>query len=227
MKVASLVVHYNLDKLTDTAVACLKKQTHKNDIYVFDAGSDTPYSTKDAVVIRVPESPGLSGSWNRGMEILGNRYDLIFQYTNDVALTTRHDLQNLVGLMTAHYDLAAVQPSMPSSHKHLRHIDGVSWKPARFLEWAAVLMSLTAWVDVGPLDEGFNFFSMDIDWSHRAIKKGWWLAVVHKVEAKHVLRGTHNETAFDISNQARIEHQHGKLKYHRDDWQAFLKGEVK
>jgi GT2 family glycosyltransferase len=115
---------------------------------------------------------------------------------------------------------------MPSSHKHLRPRENGVVAPALYLEWAAPLVSQIAWAEVGPLDEEFGFFSMDIDWSYRAKQLGWRLAVDYAAVCDHLFRGTHNATKFSISEQGAKEHAHGISKYEREDWQEWLLGKA-
>ena len=231
MKIAALIVHYEVEELTDTAVDCVRQQALRPDVFVVDAGSTKAYTNRHATIFRLPESPGLAGAFNFGMKMINHEYPLVWHYTNDVT-APQGTLRLLVNAMKQYDDLAAIQPCMPSSHSHLKpKEDALRGKPsalapAPFLEWAAVLMSTVAWVDVGILDEGFNFFSMDIDWSHRAIKKSWWLAVHYGAVCDHILRGTHNKTNFNIEAQGAKEHEYGTKKYGRKDWQRYLKGEV-
>lgn len=220
VRVATLIIHYEIDQLTDVAVDNLVAQKQKHDLYVVDNGSSKPYKNDRARVLRVEPNRGLAGGINWGMQQIGG-YDYVWQYTNDVTCTPRV-LASLVKRLRVNPKLAAVQPSMPSWHAHLNpRIEG-GCEEVIYLEWAAVLVNMKAWEDVGPLDEGFAFFSLDIDWSFRARQKGWKLAVDYSVRAGHPWRGTHNITGFPINAQALKEHKYGCLKYGRQDWQGWL-----
>lgn len=220
MKVATLVIHYQVDHLTDVAVGQLLAQKEKHDLYVVDCGSTKPYKNRNVSILRLPKSYGLAGSINRAMKRL-EQYGYAWQYTNDVTCTPEV-LASLVGRLKKNPKLAAVQPSMPSWHAHLNPRIRGGCEEAIYLEWAAVLVNMAAWRDIGPLDQGFNFFSCDIDWSWRAKQRGWKLAVDYSVRCGHPWRGTHNVTGFDIGSQAAKEHLYGMKKYGRPDWQAWL-----
>lgn len=231
MKIATLIIHYKINHLTDVAVAQLVAQDRDHDLFVVDCGSPEPYRNAEApCILRLGRSRGLAGSINWAMEQIGSGYDAVWHYTNDVTCTP-DVLRKLACFLQGGYPggdpgLAAVQPSMPSWHSHLEPRPAQGWAYADYLEWAAVLVNMAAWEDVGPLDEYFNFFSMDIDWCYRARQKGWEVAVDYYVRCGHPWRGTHNVTGFDISSQALVEHGHGMQKYGREDWQRLLMGLV-
>lgn len=232
VRIATLLIHYEIEQLTYIALNNLLGQSQEHDLFVVDCGSSKPLVLDIAgvTVLRLKESLGLSGSINwamRGLKTLHFdwEYDYIWHYTNDVT-STPGVLKSLVRRLEAYPELAAIQPSMPSWHKHLNPRREGGWEAVRYLEWAAVLMNMAAWQDVGPLDEGFNFFSMDIDWCHRAKQKGWAVAVDYDVRCGHPWRGTHNVTGFSITDQALKEHEYGREKYGREDWQGFLMGTV-
>lgn len=220
VKVLTLLMHYEVDRLTNNALRYLRQQSYPHDIVVVDAGSSQPYETEEADVFRLPKSLGLAGSFNIAMERLSDGYDLVWHFTNDVEVSHVDTLAVLVDDLD--YSTAAIQPAMPSSHEFLCP-RGLETRDVPYVEWAAPLVSMTAWVDVGILDTGFNFFSMDIDWCHRAKAKGWTFKVVNRVACRHQFRGTHNELQFPISRQATAEDKHGRDKY-GPGWQEFLKG---
>lgn len=220
VKVATLLIHYQIDHLTDVAVDQLLGQDHEHGLFVVDCGSPKPYANPKAKILRLPESRGLAGSINWAMEQIAG-YDYVWQYTNDVACTPEV-LASLVRRLAVMAELAAVQPSMPSWHAHLNpRIEG-GFEGAVYLEWAAPLVRIAAWEHIGPLDVGFNFFSMDVDWSYRAWQNDWALGVDYDVRCGHPWRGTHNVTGFPISEQAMKEHIYGCQKYGRADWQQWL-----
>lgn len=225
VKIATLVIHYEIDHLTDIAVGQLLAQDCDHDLFVVDGGSPKPYRNNDVKILRSEENLGLAGSINWAMEQIEG-YDYAWHYTNDVTCTPGV-LASLLKRLSDIPNLAAVQPSMPSWHAHLNPRREPGCEEAIYLEWAAVLVSMAAWEDVGPLDVGFNFFSMDIDWSSRARQDGWKVAVDYSVRCGHPWRGTHNVTKFDIGSQAHKEHIYGSLKYGREDWQDFLMGRTR
>ena len=220
--VATLVIHYIVEELTNRAVKDLLAQDYRHNIFVVDCGSPKAYENPDVEVWRLDNSRGLAGSINWAMKRIED-YDYAFQYTNDVT-SPPEVLGSLVRRLTNDVRLAAIQPSMASWHRHLNPMQSDSCAYVPYLEWAAVLVNLAAWKDVGPLDEEFNFFSMDIDWSYRAKQKGWKLAVDYSVRCGHLWRGTHSLTEFDIGGQSRKEYLYGAKKYGRKDWNQFLMG---
>jgi len=222
--IATIILHYKVDELTRQAVSDMLAQTHPHDVFVIDGGSPEPYVDDRVPIFRNPINLGLAGTINWAMHFM-HKYDYVWHYTNDVR-SPPDVLASLVDKMLPFAEVAAIQPSMPSSHKHLNPNKKGGCKSVRYLEWAAVLVDMTAWYDVGILDEQFNFFSMDIDWSYRAKQKGWELLVDYDVGCEHPWRGTHNVTKFSITEQGKKEDAYGKIKYKREDWQEFLLGKV-
>jgi len=222
--IATIVLHYKVDELTKRAVSDMLAQTQAHDVFVIDGGSPEPYVDNRVPVLRNPVNLGLAGTINWAMQFMG-KYDYVWHYTNDVQ-SPPNVLASLVDKMLPFAPIAAIQPSMPSSHGHLNPNPDGGCKSVRYLEWAAVLVYMPAWYGIGELDEQFNFFSMDIDWSYRAKQKNWDLLVDYDVECKHPWRGTHNVTRFSISEQGQKEHQWGVKKYGTERWQEWLMGKV-
>jgi len=224
MKIATVVVHYKLDGLTNKCLDYLLAQTYPHDIIVLDNHSPEPFLSDRVPILRRHDGSDLAAGFNYATHFLGN-YDWVWHFTNDV-FAPPNTLESMVRVIRNRWDMAAIQPAMPSSHPHLCPKPEGGTADVRYLEWAAAMVNMTAWRDIGPLDEGFAFFSMDIDWSQRARKRGWKLVVDYNVQCEHEGRGTHDPIKFSISEQGKKENAYGKIKYKREDWQEFLLGKV-
>jgi len=220
MRVATIVLHYIVDQLTYEAVTGVLAQTISHDVIVIDAGSPSPYVDDRVSVYRKAALGGLAGSVNWAMQILHD-YDYVWNYTNDVTAPPEV-LGALLGLMAEDSNLAAVQPSMPSWHKHLNLGMGPGWSHVPYIEWAAPLISMDAWKDIGPLDPNFEMVNMDMDWCYRARMKGYRLVVNRDVCCGHPWRGTHDVLDYDIVAQAQRENAYGAKKYGRPDWKEYI-----
>lgn len=219
MKVAAIVNHYKLNDLTNDVVDALLAQTLKPDVFVVDCCSPESYHTDKCPVLRMHQLSNLAESFNWGMRLMRS-YPLVWHVTNDV-VPEPDVLGSLMERMICFPTLAAIQSSMPSSHSHLTPRKG-RWEYAHYIEWAAPLVRGLAWDDIGSLDTGFGFFSMDIDWCHRGRQLAWKFAVDYTVKCDHLGAATHKAMGFDFSERSGIEHKHGVQKYGVENWQELL-----
>lgn len=219
VKVAAIVIHYKLDDLTTKTVNALLAQTYKPDVFVIDCCSPEPYNTDRCPVLRMHNPSSLTESLNWGMRLMRS-YLVVWHVTNDV-VPELDVLASLMEIMNHNPKLAAIQPSMPSSHPHLTPRKG-GWDRVRYIEWSAPLVRQLSWSQVGRLDANFGFFSMDIDWCHRARQLGWLFAVDYRVRCDHLGGATHKAMRSDIAGYSAKEHNYGALKYRTEDWQELL-----
>jgi hypothetical protein len=69
-----------------------------------------------------------------------------------------------------------------------RRLRPVSGAPRGNVEWvtgAAMAIRRQVWEELGPLDEGFDFYCQDLDYCRRAREAGWEVAVVPGFEVEH------------------------------------------
>lgn len=84
---------------------------------------------------------------------------------------------------------AAVHPKFKSDHPHIRNPKGVQDVP--FVEWTAPMIRLSAWEQVGQLDEQMPYWGMDLDWSYRAKQKGYKLRTTDAAIVNHAYLRNH------------------------------------
>lgn len=100
---------------------------------------------------------------------------------------------------------AAVHPVHDSDHKHLRECSEVQNVP--FVEFTAPMFSTRAAALIGGADEDMPYWGMDLDWSYRAIQKGFNLrvspAAVNHVYLRHMKK---KEPITEIRERMRMLH---------------------
>jgi len=72
----------------------------------------------------------------------------------------------------------------------LPHVQQMGLHCPAWLDFALVLLTLRAVSDVGPLDETYGFYWEDVDWSLRATRAGYRLAVDTTAVVRHWVGGT-------------------------------------
>lgn len=79
---------------------------------------------------------------------------------------------------------------------------------ADWLLGAAMLVRMSAWTEVGPLDEAFFVYGEELDWAWRAKAKGWGLRFVPQAQVMHVggagaAQVSHRARAWVLEGRAR------------------------
>jgi len=88
----------------------------------------------------------------------------------------------LVDVLKTHDKACAVHPQFNSDHPHIRFGSG----KVPFIEFTAPMFKLDYLLDVGEVDENMLYWGFDLDWSYRAIAKGYELYVDNKSTVDHI-----------------------------------------
>jgi GT2 family glycosyltransferase len=64
-----------------------------------------------------------------------------------------------------------------------------------FIPSCSALMSVTAWVEVGPMRDDYFMYFEDVDWGERARQRGWQLRYLGEVLASHEMGGSSDHAA--------------------------------
>jgi GT2 family glycosyltransferase len=201
--IATLILHYKVDKLANAVLVDLFKQSMSSDIYVIDNGSPEPFvqtaEGKPVETIRLDQNYLFSGGYNRGVvEVLKRKpYDFLWFVTSDVGIPQPGILAQLIRDMHRHPRAAAVLMSMPSNLQQCNPWAGVGVQRVRFLEWTAPLVRTKAWLDVGPFVEDLRFYGMEFDWFYRARMKDWYGFVDYTMQLTHGYDGTWKATEME------------------------------
>jgi N-acetylglucosaminyl-diphospho-decaprenol L-rhamnosyltransferase len=95
--------------------------------------------------------------------------------------------------------------------------------PVPCIDGACMVVSRSLLDEIGPLDEGYDFYFEDMEWCHRAQKAGW--PVVHVAEAKVTHYG--DQSLSKVKEWAKQSEFRSALRYFRQyhnlsNWQARL-----
>ncbi len=128
---------------------------------------------------------GMASVFNAGMEIFTD-YCTEHSIKWVWHLTNVKFPANMLGSLLEHADetTAAIHPRFNSDHPHMCE-SSQDGRQVPFVEWTAPLVSLRAWLDVGPLDSNMPYWGFDLDWSKRAIDKGYTLKVCCSCSLDH------------------------------------------
>lgn len=143
----------------------------------------------------------MSPVFNSGMELMIELgVEWIWHLTNVVFPP------EMIGALLEHAgdDVAAIHPAFCSDHPHMRaHNEDGACVP--FVEWTAPLVSVRAWQEVGPLDEEMGYWGFDLDWSHRAIVRGFQPKVCTTYSLDHTYLSAKDPSEHPITTQRRGE----------------------
>ncbi len=192
MRVAALVLHWQVDPLTSAVVDMLAKQKlmpgDTLDAVVIDNGSDKPYTPDSKDVIRLDRNYRYTGGMNRGMAALIDKgYDAFWQLNNDITLGP-NVLASCLDALRSHPDAAVIHPAvfhLGTCHEQMwpRKAGGVV--EVYWADFIAQLIPLKAWQEVGKLEELLPGFGDDVDWCWRARQLNWRIYVDRRVYIQH------------------------------------------
>jgi hypothetical protein len=150
-------------------------------------------------VVQMRDNQGvgsMAASFNRAMWRFTAPLDIDYVWMLTNVGFPNKMLMHMVGVLESHPKCAAVHPMFESDHPHLNckrlgdkdcpeHGSTVP-----FVEWTAPMIRMSAWSEIGPLDENMPYWGFDLDWSRRALDAGWNLRVNTKSQLHHeYLRG--------------------------------------
>jgi len=203
MKVATVIMHYEYEDLTNQVLAQL---SGLSDLFVFDDGSSHLFEpASKATVIAIPENRGYVKAVNEALRVLGNLhtvcasdpYDAVWTLNNDVEGLTGELLEALSQALEKNKHLAAVSPAIAGNgHHEMRpgnefrgRIDPKARRES-FIDWVCPLVRMSAWLDVGGFDESLPGYGVDVDFCKRARDREWRFAVLPQFTIQHEGRGT-------------------------------------
>lgn len=134
--------------------------------------------------IWLPRNRGFAGGWNDAMVGL---YQMgagwVWMLNSDVSGASPDMMRAMADAAKAGgYDVVTPAFNSPHAvfHSHFRGLRSVSW-----IDWCCPLVSMAAWIAVGPFDERSTGYFADVDWCHRARMLGMRFAVSDACQVTH------------------------------------------
>jgi len=207
MKIAALILHFELDHLTNALVEDLRR-FGGSEIIVVDNGSSHAYPGDCDSYICLDRNYYVTGGFNRGVAMHDqlDQPDAYWMLNNDISFDM-DVLSPLVAVLEAHPDAAVVSPAVANTvHGHMHPRKDKALCEVAWVDWVAPLVRAEAWRDIGEFDERTRGNGLDLDWCYRARQKGWRCYVEHKAIIEHEQGATRRATGgHGIAHHATME----------------------
>ena len=238
--VSAVIVGHNSRTWLETCLASLVAQTYSplEIIYVDNASTDDAlpwlvHAYPDIKTLHLETLQPLARAINLGIAQAAGAYFLLLNpdiclHADSLAHMVEkgsHSSQSIVvpklRLMWAPGFLNGLgnsaSPSRPGTDTALGHLDFGQfdqWEEVASACFATVLIARGAWQRVGPLDEAFEMYFEDIDWSYRARRDGLTISLAHQAIVYHALgsRGTHSPSS-GLSPRKQRHTTYGQLRF--------------
>jgi GT2 family glycosyltransferase len=237
--VSAIVVAFNGVRWLERLIPSLARQTHDPlEIIVVDNGStdDTPSWLANEPQIRLvalPPGGSLAAAINRGAELAAGEYLLVLN--QDIELEPSA-VSELVRTARGAKDCGAVAAKLkfqqlPAFLNGLgNRVEGRSWGTdnaighldlGQFDHWsevpsccfAATLIPRSAWIAIGPVDDGFQFYYEDVEWAYRARALGWRILVAPRAVVYHAFGGSSEDGNKGLPPRKLARVVHGRLRF--------------
>jgi len=176
--------------------------------------------------LRVPENRGYAAGANVGIRAaLGQGAGYVWLLNNDTVVR-ENALAHLVAPLFERSDLGLVSPIILGSemvdwsegiwyagghldlaHSSAQHVNEMGESismpllPTDFVTGCAMLVRREVFESIGLLDESFYLFWEDVDFSLRACRRGWRIAVVAAPDVHHKVHGTIGRGTYRFLNE--------------------------
>lgn len=218
MDLSIIIVNWNTSELlTQCLESIYRAEPHLTfEIIVVDNGSiddSVSLTTElfpDVLLIVNDRNLGFAKANNQGLVVAKGRYVLLLN-SDTVVLPGAFD--ELVRVADNHAEVGAIGPKLLNMDgtlqeswasfptfwselfgKQIRRRRPVADSPFAYeVDWmlgACLLVRLETIADVGPLDEGYFFYSEEVDWCFRMKKKGWKIWYLSNAEVYHIWGGS-------------------------------------
>lgn len=218
MDLSIIIVNWNTSELLTQCLESIYRAEPRLtfEIIVVDNGSiDDSISLTtelfpDVLLIVNDRNLGFAKANNQGLVVAKGRYVLLLN-SDTVVLPGAFD--ELVRVADNHAEVGAIGPKLLNMEgtlqeswasfptfwselfgKQIRRRRPVADSPFAYeVDWmlgACLLVRLETIADVGPLDEGYFFYSEEVDWCFRMKKKGWKIWYLSNAEVYHIWGGS-------------------------------------
>lgn len=198
--------------------------TYYRNIWLIDNGSAVDRSEEARLrypgirIIALPENIGWAAGYNVGLS-MALEEDLEFAYLlNNDAIPHRGAVEAVTARITERKSMAAIGSVILDGDGKSVWFDGEYMAPGvdldisdvhpgirstRAFNGAGFIIRLSAFASVGPFFEDYFLYHEEVDWSVRALRRGWQICVDGASLVTHAREGSnisHNSTYYRIRN---------------------------
>lgn len=226
MNVYALVMHYEVEELTDRVVTQLS-DIDVDMTVVFDDGSQKPYerSRHKLTVIRSERNLGFVKGTNLVMEKIAYKAQrlqgptLVWMLNSDITGLTQEMLTEMKMVLGLFWGVAAVTPAVAGS-PHTEMLPGPEkFRRSKFIDWVCPLVRVVAWNAIGGFDENLKGYGCDLDMCYRARDHDLGFGVLPQLVVEHEMGGTVNRIP-NARGHNDLDYMNEYLckKYNVSDW---------